>query len=82
MGIISGTTNIKMILSFLPGIGWHFIGNTHYRSDDPVMQLIPFCHFYHKQCLLQILRRKNPEKSNLGKEGARDCPPPFFLSND
>jgi len=46
MGTISGTTHIKMIFSFSPSNGKHFIGNTHCSSDNSVKQHIHVLHFF------------------------------------
>jgi len=60
MGTISGMTHIKMIFSFLPGIGKHFIGNSLCSSGDCHIAHSYFAFFHSKQCLLQTPRRKNP----------------------
>jgi len=46
MCTFSGTTHIKMIFSFFPGIGNHFIGSTVCSSADSAMQLIHILHFF------------------------------------
>lgn len=43
---ISGTTHFKVIFSFLTGIGQHFIGNTHCRSNSLFTQLIHTLHIF------------------------------------
>jgi len=40
MGIVSGTTHIKMIFTFLLGTGKHFIGKAPRSSYDSVIRLI------------------------------------------
>jgi hypothetical protein len=59
MGTISGTTHMKTILSFLPGIG-----NAFYSSDDPFSQLFHILHFF----------MINSEKSNVEMRGPENGP--------
>jgi hypothetical protein len=56
MGTISGTTHIKMIFKFLPGIGKHFITNEIWNSDNSVTQLIHILYFV-------VVKRKIPSPS-------------------
>jgi len=75
MGSISDTTHIKVIFCFLPGVGKHFIGNTHCSSDDCNTGHSCFALFHDKQCPLQT-SRKNPENSNLENRGSEEmCTP-------
>jgi hypothetical protein len=80
IGIISGTTHIKMIVIFSPAIGKHFIANALCRCDDSVMWLIHICTSSH--CMMSFtttsLQKKNPEESNLQNEGTREWFPPSF----
>lgn len=46
IGITSGTTHIKTILSSSPGSGKHFTGNIFCSSDDSVMQFIHILHLF------------------------------------
>jgi hypothetical protein len=62
MGFICGTTRIKTIFNSSPGVGMHFIGNTHCSHDDTVMQL------FHILCFFTInsLFYKPPEEKIRG----------------
>jgi hypothetical protein len=54
---IGGTTHIKTIFSFSPGIGKHFIGNALCSSDDSVTGLIHtkvVCKFHGLTLLLRV----------------------------
>jgi len=57
-GIISSTTHIKMVLTFWPGTGKHFISNAPCSSDDSVTRLIHMLHF--------LTRFTNREKRGRG----------------
>jgi hypothetical protein len=81
IGTISGTTHIKTVFSFWPGIGKHFTGNALWISDNSVMQLIHILLFYMVSRVLYKPPEKNSEKSNLENEGPGNFPQ-IFLSND
>jgi hypothetical protein len=69
MDTITGTTDMKMIFSFSPVTGSHFIGNALCSSDDSVTQLLHILQLCMiKKCLLQTTRRKNPKEKILEKE--------------
>jgi hypothetical protein len=77
MGTISGTTHIKMVLSFSPCLGCislvkHSVALTILHAPQSHFAL-----FHDKKYLLQLPKRKNPEESNLENEGAREW---VFLS--
>jgi len=60
------TWYIKMIISFLPGIGKHFIGNMLCSSDNSVMHVIAILHFVTiNNVLHKSSEEKSPEESNL-----------------
>jgi hypothetical protein len=59
MGTISGTTHIRTVFSFSPGIGRHFTGNELCSSDDSFnTTLSHLVLIYDKQCLLLIPEAK------------------------
>jgi len=70
MGTVIGVMNFKMIFSFLPGPGKHFIGNTLCSSGDSVTQLIHIFHFLTVIVFYNPSPHKESQKgSNLEKEG-------------
>jgi hypothetical protein len=72
MGTISGKTLFKVIFSFLPGIGKHFIGNSLCSTNIHILHLFLINNVSYKP-----LKKKSRE-SDLENEGARGLGPRFL----